>query len=104
MTHNRCLRKQMAQQMFLMLTIETGGFDPYNRNRWQTGWRQPAYGFDPYNRNRWPHNSRATTFCHAWLILLFVPGLVVIPLLASVYKMSKGINTSMYKFKVRYYS
>src|SRR6218665_1064699 len=82
MTHNRCLRKQMAQQMFLTLTIETDGFDTHNRNRRETGWRQPAYGFDthtiqtdvfdPHNRNRWPHNSRATAFCHAWPILLFV--------------------------------
>jgi len=42
----------MAQQMFLTLTIETDGFDPHSRNRWQTGWLQPAYGFDPHNRNR----------------------------------------------------
>src|SRR6218665_3725160 len=53
MTHNRCLRKQMAQQMFLTLTIETDGFDPHNRNRWQTGRRPPAYGFYPHNKNRW---------------------------------------------------
>jgi len=72
----------MAQQMFLTLTIETDGFDLHNRNRWQTGWRQPAYVFDPYNRNRWPNNRRATAFCHAWPILLFVLVLSVYPLLA----------------------
>src|SRR6218665_190823 len=67
-------------------------FDAHNRNRWQTGWRQPAYDmvlthtietyiFDPYNRNRWPHNSRATTFYHAWPILLFALHAAFIPLL-----------------------
>src|SRR6218665_2747862 len=29
-------------------------------------------GRRPHNRNRWPYNSRATAFCHAWPILLFV--------------------------------
>src|SRR6218665_2583898 len=64
MTHNRCLRKQMAQQMFLTHTIETDVFDPHNRNRW-------------------PHNSRATAFCHAWPILLFALVAAFIPLLLT---------------------
>src|SRR6218665_1522614 len=65
MTHNRCLRKQMAQQMFLTLTIETDGFNPHNRNRW-------------------PHNSRATAFCHAWPILLFALVSPFYPLLSCI--------------------
>ena len=51
--------KTDGQQMFLSLTIETGGFDPHNRNRWQTGWR------------------------HALPILLFVLVAVLYPLLTD---------------------
>ena|SRR6218665_31993 len=58
----------MAQHMFLTLTIETDGFDPYNRNRWS-------------------HNSRATAFCHAWPILLFVLVAVLYPLLRPLYSL-----------------
>src|SRR6218665_3902579 len=57
----------------------------HNRNIWATANQykhmaqrhahsQPieTYGPQPTNRNIWPHNSRATVFCHAWPILLFV--------------------------------
>src|SRR6218665_492733 len=70
MTHNRCLRKQMAQQMFLTLTIETDVFYPHNRNRWQTGWR------------------------HAWPILLFA---VVVPFYALLrQRAAAGLPTFTY--------
>ena len=59
---SRCFWRSQYKQMVLTHTIETDVFDPHNRNRWS-------------------HNSRATAFCHAWQILLFVPGPALIQLL-----------------------
>src|SRR6218665_1201656 len=108
MTHNRCLRKQTVQQMFLTLTIETDGFDLHNRHRWQTGWRQQHIvlthtietdGRRPHNRKRWPYNSRATAFCHAWPILLFALQTALIPLLMMMVMIMMITTTLMLTMK-----
>src|SRR6218665_3814854 len=59
---DRQMLTKIGQQMFLKL------------DRQKTGWRQPTDVFDLYNRG-------TKAFCHAWPILLFVPGLVLYPLL-----------------------
>src|SRR6218665_3267792 len=58
--------------MVLTHTIETDGRQADANQHMVLNHTIQTDVFDPYNRNRWPHNSRATAFCHAWPILLFV--------------------------------
>src|SRR6218665_3146621 len=79
--------------MVLTHTIETDGRQAGANQHMVLTHTIQADVFDPYNRNRWPHNSRATAFCHAWPILLFVPGLVVIPLLSYIEILTDKVQT-----------
>src|SRR6218665_354191 len=72
--------------MVLTYTIETDGRQADANQHMVLTHTIETDVFDPYNRNRWPHNSRATAFCHAWPILLFVFHAVLYPLLRMTEK------------------
>src|SRR6218665_2509518 len=68
------LEHMFLEHMFLEHTIET-------------------YGRGPYNRNIWSYTIGRRRRRHAWPILLFVPGLAVYPLLASMLGVG-GVTTT----------
>src|SRR6218665_1715220 len=67
--------------MVLTHTIETDGRQADANQHMVLTHIIETDGRRPHNRNRWRHNSRATVFCHAWPILLFVLQVAVYPLL-----------------------
>src|SRR6218665_946639 len=87
----------MAQQMVLTFTIETDGRQADANQHMVLTHTIETDGRRPHNRNRWPHNSQATAFCHAWPILLFVPGLALYPLLICRVK----FNLPWFKLELR---
>src|SRR6218665_76882 len=82
--------------MVLTHTIETDGRQAGANQHMVLTHTIETDGRRPYNRSRWPHNSRATAFCHAWPILLFVFHAVLYSLLMCIPKISDNLQAHAY--------